>query len=180
MRPHPLFFLLLGLAACVSSPQSVTNPVQFNPTNQTEYVQAVNSVRSVARVCSNQSNSSYPKGSVNYPAAAGLSWNGILGEVARQRANYLEQNKVALNSPNAHSEGADTTPFATRATNNGYVYIKIGENLASGYSNPPNAVSGWLISQAGHCNALMDNTYSQFGMAQAKDYWVLILGKPQN
>ena len=177
MRPLLPLLLLLGLTACSTPPK--TPSVQYNPAVQTDYLQAINAVRTVAQTCNNQTHSSYPKGPITLPAASSLSWSGLLGEVARQRANYLQANNVDLNGPNAHSEGSDPTPFATRARNNGYAYLELGENIAKGYSDPPAAVQGWLSSQGGHCNALMDTDYTQMGLANAGSYWVLILGKPQ-
>ncbi|MDX2004405.1 MAG: CAP domain-containing protein [Meiothermus sp.] len=177
MRPL-LLLVLLGLAACGTPPATPTG-VQYTPAVQSSYVQAVNAVRTVAQTCNNQTNSRYPKGPSTLSAAGALSWSGLLGEVARQRANYLNANSVDLTGPNAHTEGSDPTPFATRARNNGYAYLNLAENLGNGFSDADAVVGAWLSSQAGHCNALMDTAYTQMGLASVGSYWVLIMGKPQ-
>lgn len=73
-----------------------------------------------------------------------------------------------------------------RATESGYRWRLVGENLAAGHDTIGEAMRGWLLSTS-HCRNLIDERFTEFGLAKvsAKDpqdpygtYWVLVLGRP--
>ncbi|MBO1435760.1 CAP domain-containing protein [Meiothermus sp. CFH 77666] len=152
------------LAACTSSPRVLYTPADFQTA-----LNAVNQARAVARTCTSGSNTQ------SYAAAPALSWNGLLGEVARQRAEHIRQTGEF-----SHYEGSSSTfAVATRSQQNGYRYREIRENLAQGYSTATDAVNAWLASTQGHCNTLMAPNLREMGMVKAGDYWVLVAAEPQ-
>jgi uncharacterized protein YkwD len=151
------------LAACTSSPR-----VEYTPTDFQTALDAVNQARAVERTCNGGSNTSYT-------AAPILSWNGLLGEVARQRAEYIQQTRQL-----SHQEGSSSTPaVATRSQQNGYRFREIRENLAEGHDTARDAVSAWLASTQGHCDTLMAPHLREMGMVRRGAYWVLVMAQPE-
>ncbi|GIW24358.1 CAP domain-containing protein [Meiothermus sp.] len=151
-------------AACTSSPRVEYTPPGFEAT-----LEAVNQARSIGRNCTSDGSTQW------YDAAPALSWNGLLGEVARQRAEYLQQSGVL-----SHFEGSSTTfAAALRSQQNGYSFKELRENLAQGYSTATDAVNAWLASTQGHCETLMAPNLREMGMVKAGDYWVLVAAEPQ-
>lgn len=152
------------LAACSTSPR-----VEYTPNNFQSALDAVNQARAVARTCSNQGTST------TYSAASALGWNGLLGEVARQRAEHIQQTGQF-----SHQEGSSPSfAVATRSQQNNYPYLEIRENLAQGLNSAEDAVSAWLASTTGHCDAIMVPHLTEMGMVKRGDYWVLVIAKPR-
>ncbi len=159
-----LTLILALLAACTSSPR-----VEYTPPDFQTALNAVNQARAVARTCTSGSNTQ------SYAAAPALSWNGLLGEVARQRAEYIQQTGEF-----SHQEGSSSTfAVATRSQQNGYRYKEIRENLAQGHGTATDAVNAWLASTQGHCDTLIAPNLREMGMVKAGDYWVLVAAEPQ-
>jgi uncharacterized protein YkwD len=152
--------LLTVLAACTAGSE-----VSYTPEDHLSSLNAVNQARAQARTCN----------ATPYAAAPALSWNGLLGEVARQRAEYLQQSDVL-----SHYEGSSTTyAVAIRSQQNGYRFEEIRENLAQGHSSAQDAVSAWLFSTLGHCDTLMAPHLREMGMVRRGDYWVLVVAQPR-
>lgn len=159
-----LTLILALLAACTGS-----SGVEHTPADFQTALNAVNQARAIARNCTSGSNTQ------SYAAAPALSWNGLLGEVARQRAEHIQQTGQF-----SHQEGSSPAfAVATRSQQNGYRYREIRENLAQGHGTATDAVSAWLASTQGHCNTLMAPNLREMGMVKAGDYWVLVAAEPQ-
>lgn len=129
-----LTLLLALLAACNSSPR-----VEYTPTDFQIALDAVNQARAVARTCTSGNNNQ------SYVAAPALSWNGLLGEVARQRAEYIQRTGQF-----SHQEGSSSTfAVATRSQQNGYLYREIRENLPRVTTvQQTRWVPGWPVPRA--------------------------------
>lgn len=163
MRPF-LAIMVALLAACSNSTR-----VDYTPSDFQSALDAVNQARAVAQICTDGSSSR------SYAAASPLAWNGLLGEVARQRAEHIQQTGQF-----SHYEWLSTTyAVATRSQQNGYRFLEIRENLAQGAATASDAVSAWLASAQGHCDTLMAPQLSEMGMVKRGDYWVLVAAKPQ-
>jgi len=154
---------LTALAACTANPG-----VSYTPEDYLSSLNAVNQARAQARICTTGGT---PKA---YSPAPALTWNGLLGEVARQRAEYIQQTGVL-----SHYEGSSTPAVAVRSQQNGYRFVEIRENLSQGYTLASDAVSAWLSSTLGHCNTLMEPHLREMGMVRRGDYWVLVVAQPQ-
>lgn len=154
-----LVWVLVILVACTKSPG-----VSYTPEDYQVALEAVNQARTQAQTCTSQS----------YAAAPRLAWNGLLGEVARTRAEYIQQTGEF-----SHYEGGSSQlAAAVRAQQVGYRYRELGENLARGYAEAREAVSAWLESAQGHCDLLMNPQFTEMGMIKRGDYWVLVMGQP--
>ncbi|MCX7600536.1 MAG: CAP domain-containing protein [Meiothermus sp.] len=155
---------LLGLAACTGSPG-----VEYTPHDFQTALDAVNQARATSRSCTQNGNTR------PYSAAPPLRWNGLLGEVARQRAVYIQQTGEF-----SHQEGSSPEfAVARRSQQNGYRFVEIRENLAHNSSTASDAVSAWLSSTQGHCDTLMAPNLREMGMVKAGDYWVLVAAQPR-
>jgi uncharacterized protein YkwD len=132
-------------------------------------VAAVNAARRSAPACG---------GSAMEPVAA-LAWSPALGAAARDHARDMAGNDFL-----AHA-GSDGRRVDRRASDAGYEWRAIGENVGAGARSVAQAVDHWLGSPS-HCRNLLNGDYSEFGAACASapdsrygTYWALILGEPQ-
>ncbi|PIE35699.1 MAG: hypothetical protein CSA54_05240 [Gammaproteobacteria bacterium] len=78
--------------------------------------------------------------------------------------------------------GSDGLSVADRATQSGYVWRTVGENIAAGQRSAKEAVDGWLAS-AGHCRNLMNPDFTEVAVDCVEDagsdygtYWTNVLG----
>ncbi|WP_437883035.1 CAP domain-containing protein [Pseudomonas sp. LRF_L74] len=132
-------------------------------------LKAVNEARASARYCGDQ----------RVDAAAPLAWNQTLGEVA-----LAHSREMALNNYFSH-QGRDGSLAGQRATQAGYAWQRIGENIAAGQGEPQQVVAGWLASSQ-HCFNVMNAEFSEMGAAHAVNpqsdasvYWTQVFGAPR-
>ncbi len=112
------------------------------------------------------------------PVAA-LDWSPALGTAARAHARDMAANDFLDHA------GSDGRRVDRRASDAGYEWRAIGENVGAGARDVAQAVDHWLGSPD-HCRNLLNGDYSEFGAACASapdsrygTYWALILGEPQ-
>lgn len=130
---------------------------------------AVNAARSRAPAC----------GGKSMEPVRGLEWSPALGRAARAHARDMAANDFL-----GHA-GSDGRRVDRRASDAGYEWRAIGENVGAGARNVAQAVDHWLGSPA-HCRNMLNGDYGEFGAACARapdsrygTYWALILGEPQ-
>lgn len=109
-----------------------------------------------------------------------LTWSPRLATVAARHARAMaEHNFFDHTDPQGRSVGH-------RASDGGYRWRVVGENLAAGHESIGDAVRGWLLS-TGHCQNLIDPRFVEFGVAKVQSanpfdrygtYWVLVMGRP--
>lgn len=129
----------------------------------------VNQFRSEARTC----------GSTQYPAAPALAWNTQLDAAAARHSRDM----VANNSF-SHT-GSDGSTVGRRATEAGYTWSGVGENIAAGQTSVASAMNSWQQSE-GHCRNLMGATYQHVALACVRGgasntyshYWTMVLARP--
>jgi uncharacterized protein YkwD len=106
-----------------------------------------------------------------------VAWSDALLRVATNQATWLaELGSLVHTGPQGQRVGA-------RASEAGYRYLRVTENLALGQDNLPQALSAWSAS-ASHCLNLYDQRVTEMALACApardgRPVWVLILGRPQ-
>jgi uncharacterized protein YkwD len=96
---------------------------------------------------------------------AGLSLNSKLNASAQAKANDMAaRNYWSHNTP----EGSQPWVFIDAQ---GYAYLKLGENLAAGFSDEQATINGWMASPA-HRENLLDPAFVDvgFGFANNPDY----------
>ncbi len=109
-----------------------------------------------------------------------LAWNPRLASIAAGHGRAMAAQQFF-----DHVDPRGKT-VGQRATEGGYRWRLVGENLAAGHETIGDAVRGWLLS-AGHCRNLIDERFTEFGIAKVVStnpldpygvYWVLVMGKP--
>lgn len=149
-------------------------PFETPADNQIDEVQArvlslVNAARAQARQCGSQS----------FEATGPVRLNAQLYAAAKTHADDM-----ASQSYFSHT-GRDGREVAQRATEAGYIWRTVGENIASGQMQADIAVQGWIDSPS-HCVNLMQASYTDMGLAFAVNprseggiYWVQVFGRPR-
>ncbi|SFO43273.1 CAP domain-containing protein [Nitrosospira briensis] len=129
----------------------------------------VNTARAKARAC----------GNTHYKAASPLHWSAELGAAA-----LAHSRDMAEHDRFGHT-GSDGSTVATRASDEGYVWRSIGENVAAGKAEPEQLVNGWL-SSSGHCANIMNGSFTEMGAAYAVNpksdtviFWTQVFGRPR-
>lgn len=104
------------------------------------------------------------------PPAPALQWNGKLEQAALRHAGDMADNGFF-----GH-RGSDGSTMSARASQAGYNWRAVAENIAWGYPDAASVVAGWKDSP-GHCENMMSRDYAEMGAARKGEYWVLDLGR---
>nr|WP_276606632.1 CAP domain-containing protein [Haliea sp. SAOS-164] len=132
---------------------------------------AVNSFRSQRRSCG-------ARGTFN--AAPALTWNCKLESAALGHSRDMANNNFFSHT------GSNGSSLGTRASQAGYSWSALAENIAAGtsLSSPTAAVQAW-ISSDGHCANMMGASYVHIGAAKFSNasstyglYWTQMFGRP--
>jgi uncharacterized protein YkwD len=75
-------------------------------------------------------------------------------------------------------EGSDGSRVGDRATEAGYRWSSVGENVASGTTSASRAMEMWMES-SGHRENILNCKFQDIGVAQVDGYWTQDFGKPQ-
>lgn len=141
---------------CSSSSSDIQNAVLVS----------VNQFRAESRMC----------GSVMYPAVAPMSWNTTLEETAR-----IHSMDMANANFFSHT-GSNGLSSADRATNAGYNWMNIGENIAGGQQTVDEAMTAWIESPS-HCQNIMSPDFKETATAcvsnpntELRVYWTSVYG----
>ncbi len=129
----------------------------------------VNEARGQARQCGNQ----------DFKAVEPLTWSCKLEAAAKRHSQDMaEQNYFSHTDPNG-------VGIQQRVSNQAYNWQAVGENIAAGQRSVSAVVNGWLESP-GHCQNIMNATFTEMGMAKAEEpdsrystYWTQTLGNPR-
>ena len=159
--------------APAADPVPAPGPTALESCGLPDFVQdtitRVNQFRSEARTC----------GATQYPAAALVAWNGQLDAAAARHSRDM----VAKNF--FDHTGSDSSTVGTRATDAGYKWSGVGENIAAGQNSVASAMNSWQGSE-GHCRNLMGSAYKHVALACVRGgsgnaypyYWTMVLGTP--
>ncbi|CAH1044040.1 CAP domain-containing protein [Halomonas sp. TD01] len=136
---------------------------------QQEMLTRVNEARNNARQCGDQS----------FPAASPLTWSCKLEAAAAMHANDMAKNDYV-----SHSD-PDGAGVEQRVNQQEYAWQAVGENIAAGHTSVAAVVNGWLESPS-HCSNMMNDTFTEMGMAKADNadsryttFWAQVLGHPR-
>ena len=133
-------------------------------------LEAVNQARAQPRVC----------GELAFDAAPPVRWNGLLADTALFHSRDMATQRYFRH------QGKDGREVAERASEAGYRYSRVGENIAAGQESPDEAVADWLTSP-GHCANIMHPGYTEMGAAYAinaaretpRAYWTQVFATPR-
>lgn len=124
-------------------------------------------------------------GRVNAARASGYDCGeaGRFGEAAplRLESRLMAAAQRQADDMNARGvlehTGSDGSTVATRVSDAGYSWSRVGENLASGQRDVTEVVTAWLESD-GHCRNVLGSQYRDLGVGRAGKYWVQVFAKP--
>jgi len=154
----------LGLAAACGSTGGST-------TTSTAPVAA--SLAAVDRL-SGQSFANMLNGVREVNGAGGVVFDNRLGVAAQRHADDMQAN------PGIEHVGSDGSTPGSRATDAGYNFRNLAENIAWGYSDEEAVLRGWIQSP-GHQANNINPIYEDFALAKAGSgsgqTWVLMLGR---
>ena len=108
---------------------------------------------------------------------AALSENDTLRQVAEDYAcRMIEEGFFAHYAPDGDGPGE-------RAVRGGYVFMKLGENLAAGQNTAEQAMAEWMSSDEGHRDNILSPDWTEIGVAvrlggEHGVYWVQEFGDP--
>ncbi len=129
-------------------------------------LELVNAARAEARSC----------GAREFAAVPPVEWNAKLATTALAHSSDMARHDYF-----AHA-GRDGSQVGARATNHGYDWRAIGENIAAGQGSAQRVVAGWL-SSPGHCVNIMGRNFTEMGAAYAVNrgsastiYWTQVFG----
>jgi uncharacterized protein YkwD len=127
-----------------------------------EVLRLSNQARQAGAVC----------GAVSYAPAPPLATSPALRCAARLHSKDMQDRDYFSHTT------PDGVTFDQRITAAGYRWRTIGENIAAGYRTPQAVVQGWMQSP-GHCQNIMNATFTQLGVGFYGDYsWTQDFGKP--
>ncbi|GGE52851.1 CAP domain-containing protein [Actibacterium pelagium] len=99
-----------------------------------------------------------------------------LSAAAQKHACYMARTRKMSHT------GAGRSDVGERATQEGYVWRSVAENVAKGYKTPVSVGTGWMGSR-GHRRNMLLPRLTEIGIGWAKangvDYWVMVLGAPR-
>lgn len=141
-------------------------------TEEQAMLDRVNATRNQARVCGDQG---------SFPAVAALSWNCNLATAALGHSTDMANGNFFSHT------GSNGQSVGDRATQAGFTWSSVGENIAAGlsFSSVDAVVQGWIDSP-GHCANLMRSSYTDLGAAKFSNpsstynvYWTQVFGRPR-
>ena len=157
------FSILFFIAVAFTKPADPTGPVVVKTpaesVNKTVLLQLVNGVRKRGCQC----------GDTWYPAAPPVTWNDLLEKAAFRHSSDMSQKKYFSHT------SPDGTGAGKRIAETGYRWMYYGENIAMGYANEREVITGWLNSP-GHCKNIMNKNYKEMGVAKVNGYWTQEFG----
>ena len=136
----------------------------------TRAVAAINQARAREQVCGNQ----------RMAATTPIRWDARTMQAARTQALYLQR----VNQFGHTGENGSHVGDRLKAT--GFVWQKVGENLAAGFNSVEEVVISWLASPS-HCRVLMTPEFNVAGVSYVAgeedntyaNYWALVMAMPQ-
>lgn len=143
-------------------------PLSSQDASSRATLDAVNLARASGRYC----------GSTYYPAAPPVDGNAVLDATALQHSRDMVAQHYFSHT------GKDGRTVSARAVANGYAWVWIAENIATGQRSVEEVVNSWLTSP-GHCVNIMNPVFKEMGAAYALDprsgrpYWTQVFGHPR-
>lgn len=133
-------------------------------------VTAINQARAREQVCGQQ----------RMAATTPIRWDARAMQAARTQALYLQRTNLF-----GHA-GENDSHVGERLNATGFVWQKVGENLAAGFNSIEEVVISWLASPS-HCRVLMTPEFNVAGVSYVAgeeentyaNYWALVMAVPQ-
>ena len=110
-------------------------------------------------------------GGTNMPPVPPLSRNATLEQSAQEHTQDMVDRDF-FDHPNPDGDGP-----GDRISALGYSWSAYGENIAGG-SSTVNAVMNQWMNSTGHCENIMSENFTEFGMGRVGNHWTQVFGRP--
>lgn len=166
----------MGVALLIAGCQSAIPTSNLPDPTQQSYLNSFNQTRASAHACKDDIRIS-GNNSGSYGPSPALHWNGRLALAALEHAKDVATHNLTNTNPHL---GSDGSTLGDRAAQVSYPFMALGENIAWNLDpdNVDSALEAWLASDSGHCQALMDSSYLDLGVAEYQGIWVMMMGEP--
>lgn len=161
-----LFTSIIPVLAILSFTAPKSDPGNSSPlTNfQNQFLSRINNVRKSGCNC----------GRTYMPPVEPLSWNNYLERSASAHAQDMNRRRYF-----AHTSPSGRT-IKNRLEDAGYTLTGMrtyafGENIAAGQKSIDQVMKSWLKSE-GHCKNIMNQNFTEVGVAEINLYWVQDFG----
>ena len=154
-----------------------------NDTIEDQYLTVINYLRSLHIKCND-------KHALEGPVSPDLVWETLLTDSSQEHSNdMLITNNFAHNGSGQESDITGqtfnpvraSTPFE-RMHHHNYFYTRAGENIAYRAAYPilksdawVRAMEDWMKSHTGHCSNIMNPSFHDFGMVEARGTKPMVL-----
>jgi len=161
-------FLFLFMVGCKKEEAENNSNSSSNNTNQTpasnideaKILQLVNALRQTGCLC----------GTNQMPPVAPVVWNNLL-----ENASRVHSQEMSDSSYFSHYSLDGRAPW-DRASEAGYSWTTIGENIALGQPTEEAVIQAWKNSP-GHCSNMMNGAFQDMAVAKVGSYWTQLFGK---
>ena len=102
-----------------------------------------------------------------------LSIDPLLVQAAKRHADDMFNNNFISHT------GSDGSTMATRINDTGYGWFNIAENVARGQTSAQQVHNAW-INSPGHRANILNDVYTEIGLARTGNSWVQVFARPNN
>ncbi len=169
LKNNTLYTFTIGLGYNCDTTHGWADPIQAipSPLDKEAMLAQVNAFRAKGYLCSGRN---------QMPPVAPVRWN-----IQLELAAIAHSKDMASKGFFSHT-GSDGTNPPARIARFGYVYIVCGENIARGYPAHKVIPDGWMKSQTGHCENIMNANFEDMAIAvefsaQNEPYYTQVFAK---
>jgi len=130
--------------------------------NKELLLKMVNDVRSKGCNC----------GTTYQPPAPPVKWNEKLEKAAQRHSNSMYNNSYLSHT------GKRGSSVGERVTAAKYDWVVCSENIGMKYKTESAVIQGWLNSPE-HCENIMNELFTEMGIAIKGSYWTMVLAMPK-
>ena len=102
-----------------------------------------------------------------------LSIDPLLVQAAKRHADDMFNNNFISHT------GSDGSTLSNRINDTGYGWFNIAENVARGQTSAQQVHNAWMNS-AGHRANILNDVYTEIGLARTGNSWVQVFARPNN
>ena len=106
------------------------------------------------------------------PPTTALKWNSMLYRAAQKHSEWMFETGTFSHT------GEGGSSHSERIQAEGYPSGYAGENIAWGYTSEEAVIQGWLSSDKGHCENIMNPNWEDIGIGREGNYWTMDLARP--
>jgi uncharacterized protein YkwD len=111
-------------------------------------------------------------GETYHPPAPSVRWNNKLEKAAQNHSNNMNSQIFFSHI------GKDGSTVSSRVTAVRYDWVMCAENIGMKYKTEQDVIRAW-ISSPKHCENIMNELFTEIGIAIKGSYWTMVLAWPK-